>query len=127
MNCILRPRGLTLGFENGFPSDFPEVNSSMPESKAFNWAIALVEPDRSNMYVVISGDGSVGKTSSASIDFTAPEIEPHPVKTNESKTSVITDVKLFFRVVGDMGISMYAHADKWGYPHFEVVLRWGYA
>lgn len=89
MNCILSPRGFTLGFENGFPNDFPDINSSIPELSAFNCANAFVEPDKSKIYVVNSGAGKVGNVSSARIDFSELLNEPHPVSTSD-RTSPIT-------------------------------------
>jgi hypothetical protein len=116
---MFKPRGFTFGFENGFPNDFPETNSSIPEFKAFNCATAFVEPDKSKIYVVISGAGKVGNVSSARIDLTAELKEPHPVNVKErTKAITMVDRSRFFRL-SHMGISMLAGTDK-GNPHPSI-------
>ena len=126
MNCILRPRGFTLGLENGFPSDFPDTKSSIPEFNAFNCARAFVDPDKSKMYVVISGAGKVGNVSSARIDLTAPLIEPHPVNAKDRTTlDTMTDKARLF-LLSNMCLSMYDGTDRGHTPAGEL-LESGYA
>lgn len=75
--------------------------------------MAFVEPDKSKIYVVISGDGIEGNVSSARIVFTAPLMEPQPVRTNESAKVMIKKDNLgVFRELS-MPIIMHPSGDKY--------------
>ena len=74
--------------------------------------MAFVDPDKSNMYVVISGEGKTGKVSSVKMVFTAPLIEAHPVSIKENASALTTTNMPRGRLVLNMWVIMYAGTDK---------------